>query len=230
MTDENANQPDDAALADDAEHALDAKSAPDDRADEGPLDETEANPVRPYVDLGGIKILPREGLHLRLEVAEGTQQVVAIGLDFAESSLQVQPFAAPRSSGLWHEIRTTIGEQIQRQGGTTRLADGPFGPELHAVIPVVQQPGQPAASTREARFIGVDGPRWFLRGVITGRAVTDPEAAAAVEDLFRSVVVVRGSSPMPPRDLIPLKMPAAQVGTTPGAAPAGESPAPALGA
>ncbi len=93
----------------------------------------------------------------------------------------------------------------------------------------MQQPGQPAASTRDARFIGVDGPRWFLRGVITGRAVTDPEAAAAVEDLFRSVVVVRGSSPMPPRDLIPLKMPAAQVGTTPGAAPAGESPAPALG-
>lgn len=34
---------------------------------------------------------------------------------------------------------------------------------------------------------------------------------------------------MPPRDLIPLKMPAAQVGTASGAAPAGEPPAPALG-
>ena len=33
-------------------------------------------------------------------------------------------------------------------------------------------------------------------------------AAAKVEDLFRSIVVVRGGSPMPPRDLIPLRMPA----------------------
>ncbi len=45
--------------------------------------------------------------------------------------------------------------------------------------------------------------------MIGGAATTDVEAAARVEDLFRSIVVVRGGSPMPPRDLIPLKMPAA---------------------
>jgi len=65
------------------------------------------------------------------------------------------------------------------------------------------------AGKRIARFVGVDGPRWFLRGVIGGAAASDPEAAEKVEDLFRSIVVVRGGSPMPPRDLIPLKMPAA---------------------
>ena len=52
------------------------KSAPDDRAENGPLDEAEANPVRPYVDLGGVKILPREGLHLRLEIEEESKRVV----------------------------------------------------------------------------------------------------------------------------------------------------------
>jgi hypothetical protein len=46
-----------------------------------------------------------------------------------------------------------------------------------------------------------------LRGVIAGEAMTNPAAQAAVEELFRSVVVVRGSSPMPPRDLIPLTIP-----------------------
>jgi hypothetical protein len=92
------------------------KSAPPDRELDGPLDESEANPVRPYVDLGGVKILPREGLHLRLEVEEETQRVVAVGLDYANSTLQVQPFAAPRSSGLWHEIREQIAEQVNRQG------------------------------------------------------------------------------------------------------------------
>jgi hypothetical protein len=182
-----------------------AKSAPADRATNGPLDEAEANAVRPYVDLGGVKILPREGLHLRLEVEEGSQRVVAVGLDFAGSTLQVQPFAAPRTSGLWHEIRDQIADQIAKQGGTTRLTAGPFGPELLAEIPAAA-PGQPG-STRLARFIGVDGPRWFLRGVIAGDGAVNPVAAAQVEELFRSVVVVRGKTPMPPRDLIPLQMP-----------------------
>src|SRR5690606_30989127 len=72
-----------------------AKSAPADRAVEGPFDESEVNPVRPYIDLGGIKILPRDGLNLRLEVEEQTKRIVAVGLDYADSSLQVQPFAAP---------------------------------------------------------------------------------------------------------------------------------------
>jgi len=53
----------------------------------------------------------------------------------------------------------------------------------------------------------VDRRRWFLRGVISGKAAVDSEAALQVEELFRSVVVVRGSTPMPPRELIPLNVP-----------------------
>ena len=192
-------------MDDDSEARRQAKSAPADRAEAGPLDESEANAVRPYVDLGGVKILPREGLHLRLEVEEGSKRVVAVGLDYAGSTLQAQPFAAPRSTGLWHEIRQQITEQIAKQGGTTKLTTGVFGPELLAEIPAVAA-GQPD-SKRLARFIGVDGPRWFLRGVIAGEGATNPEAGAKVEELFRSIVVVRGSTPMPPRDLIPLQMP-----------------------
>lgn len=198
----------------------DAKSAPEDRATTGPLDDSEANAVRPYVDLGGVKVVPRADLQLRLEVEEGSKRVVAVGLDYAGSTLQVQPFAAPRSSGLWNEIRGQIVEQIHKQGGETRIADGPFGPEVLAQIPVAV-PGEPAGK-RLARFIGVDGPRWFLRGVIAGEGAVNPEAAAKIEDLFRSIVVVRGTTPMPPRDLIPLHMPAA---AAPGA-PTVEPPAP----
>ncbi|WIB61801.1 DUF3710 domain-containing protein [Curtobacterium sp. MCLR17_007] len=202
-------------IADQADAGLDevvavaptGKSAPADREEVGPLDETEANPVRPYVDLGGVKILPREGLHLRLEVEEGSQRVVAVGLDYDESTLQVQPFAAPRSTGLWHEIRAQIAEQIERQGGSVTEVDGPFGPELRASVPVMVDGDGGVAGERPARFIGVDGPRWFLRGVIAGKAAEQPDDADEIEELFRSVVVVRGGTPMPPRDLIPLHMP-----------------------
>lgn len=186
---------------------LPEKSAPEDRATAGPLDESEANPVRPYIDLGGVKILPRPDLHLRLEVEEATKRVVAVGLDYAGSTLQVQPFAAPRSNGLWHDIRGQIIDQIHKQGGTTRVVDGTFGPEVHAEVPATANGQQ---GSRLARFIGVDGPRWFLRGVIAGEATVNPEASAQVEDLFRSIVVIRGNTPMPPRDLIPLHMPAGQ--------------------
>lgn len=181
------------------------KSAPADRETNGPLDDSEANAVRPYVDLGGVKVVPRADLQLRLEVEEGTNRVVAVGMDYAGSTLQVQPFAAPRTSGLWGEIRDQISDQIHKQGGTTRIVTGPFGPEVLAQIPATVA-GETGA--RLVRFVGVDGPRWFLRGVISGEATTNTEAAALVEDLFRSVVVVRGNTPMPPRDLIPLHMPA----------------------
>ena len=183
------------------------KAAPADRAEHGPFDESEANPVRPYIDLGGLKVLPREGLNLRLEVEEKTKRIVAIGLDFADSTLQVQPFAAPRSSGLWNETRDQIRDQVRQQGGRVEEREGPLGPELLAEVPTAEAEG--AKSMRLARFVGVDGPRWFLRGVIGGAAAADPAAAERVEDLFRSLVVVRGGNPMPPRDLIPLKMPQA---------------------
>ncbi len=190
-----------------------SKAAPEDRAANGPFDESEANPVRPYIDLGGIKVLPREGLNLRLEVEEQTKRIVAVGLDYADSTLQVQPFAAPRSTGLWDETREQIRQQVRQQGGRVEEREGPLGPELLAEVPVVAAGDGAPAGMRLARFVGVDGPRWFLRGVIGGAATSDADAAERVEDLFRSLVVVRGGTPMPPRDLIPLKMPA-----TPGSA------------
>lgn len=202
MSDEN-----EAAEAEEVAYDPTAKSAPVDRAQNGPFDESEANPVRPYIDLGGLKVLPREGLNLRLEVEDKSKRIVAIGLDYAGSTLQVQPFAAPRSTGLWGETREQIREQVRQQGGRVEERGGPFGPELLAEVPTANASG--STSMRLARFVGVDGPRWFLRGVIGGEAASDPAAAEQVEDLFRSLVVVRGGNPMPPRDLIPLKMPQA---------------------
>ncbi len=189
------------------------KSAPVDRASGGPFDDSEVNPVRPYIDLGAIKVLPREGLNLRLEVEEQTKRIVAVGLDYADSTLQVQAFAAPRTTGLWQETREQIRQQVRQQGGRVEEREGPLGPELLAEVPVTVAGDATSGSKRLARFIGVDGPRWFLRGVVGGAATSNVEAAAQIEDLFRSLVIVRGGAPMPPRDLIPLKMPA-----TPGAA------------
>jgi hypothetical protein len=185
------------------------KSFPADREVAGPFDESEVSGVRPYVDLGAIKFIPREGLNLRLEVEEGSGRVVAVALDYSGSTLQVQPFAATRSAGLWHEIRSQISEQILQQGGTVTEFTGILGPELLCKIPAMIDGQQ---SYQDARFIGVDGPRWFLRGVIAGPAVTDADQAAYLIELFRDLVVVRGQAPMPPGELLTLRVPAQVAG------------------
>lgn len=187
-----------------------AKSAPEDRATAGPFDISEVPSIRPYVDLGGIKIAPREGLQMRLEVDERAKRVVAVSLEYLGSLLQVQAFAAPKSRGLWHQIRSEVNAQLVQQGAKTKEEDGPLGLEL---LSASQAPAEQGGGARIVRFIGVDGPRWILRGVIMGNAALDTEARAKVIDLFREIVVVRGDLPMPPGDLLPMQMPA---GVRPG--------------
>lgn len=180
------------------------KSAPADRGTAGPLDDSEAGAVKPSVDLGSIRVEPKRGMQLRLEVEKTSQRVIAVTLEFEGSTLQIQAFAAPRSSGLWHGIRAQIVAQISQQGGSAQEQEGPFGPEVLANIPV--QAGGSFGS-RAVRFLGVDGPRWFLRAVVGGRAVLDEHDAEIVHAMLRSVVVVRGETPMPPRELLPLRVP-----------------------
>ena len=175
------------------------------RGSSGPFDLSEIESQDGYVDLGALLIAPQEGLQLRLEVEEATQRVVAVTMDLDGSSLQLQAFAAPRSEGLWDDIREQIGQSVGSQGGQVEEVQGNFGTELLAKLPASGLDG--SQGYRVARFIGVDGPRWFLRGVLGGEAAVDRDAAAALEGLFRQIVVVRGENPMPPRDLLPLRLP-----------------------
>lgn len=182
-----------------------SKSAPADRATAGPYDVSEVPAMRPYVDLGGIKVAPREGLQLRLEVDERANRVAAVSLDYEESLLQVQAFSAPKSSGLWGEVRSELVKQMTAQGAEASEEIGVLGPEVLINTPL---PADQGGGTRLVRFIAVDGPRWMLRGVIMGKAADDAVARERVMDLFRELVVVRGDQPMPPSELIPLRVPA----------------------
>lgn len=173
--------------------------------DNGPFDVSEHDTVAGYIDLGALRIGAAEGLQLRLEVEEKTKRVIAVTLDLNGSNLQLQAFAAPRTDGLWDEIRSQIGVSVGSQGGTVQDRVGTFGTELVAKLPAKTADGQPGF--RVARFLGVDGPRWFLRGVIGGPAAINKEAAAPIEELFRKVVVVRGDHPLPPRELLQLRLP-----------------------
>ena len=171
------------------------------RSSEGPFDVSEVSPVQPFIDLGSIKVTPRVGLQLRLDVDDSTKKIVAATLDCEGSTLQVQAFAASRSEGLWDEIRAQVVDQVTKQGGSVEEVPGPFGLEVRAVLPTADR------SRKPVRFIGVDGPKWFLRGVISGKGAEKPSEALAIEQVYRSIVVNRGTEALPPRDLLSLHVP-----------------------
>ena len=170
----------------------------------GPWDVAEVGqPAEGRVDLGGLLVPIIEGMELRVEVAD--EQIVAATVIAGQSALQLQPFAAPRNEGIWVEVRQEIASGVTQGGGLADPADGPLGPELRAHVPLELPDG--TQGTQLVRFVGCDGPRWFLRGVLSGEAAVKPETAAALEEVFRGVVVVRGSDPMAPREPIPLRLP-----------------------
>ena len=188
---------------------LDVDEEADDDAGEsapagtGPWDADEDVPDVERIDLGGIRVPMTEDAEVQVNVVD--DQLVAATVLRDDSAMQVQAFAAPKSSGLWKDVRKEIIAELTEAGGSAEEADGPFGPEVHAQVPVQAQDG--TAGTQPARFLGVDGPRWFLRGVISGKAATDDSVAESLESVFADIVVVRGDSPMPPRDLLELRLP-----------------------
>lgn len=178
----------------------DDADAEDEDAASGPWDGAGDFPHRERVDFGSLLVPLRDGLDVQLNMSE--DQGVWVAVVHGESSLQLQAFAAPKTSSLWDEVRPEIAEEVAKSGGHSEEAPGPFGTELRARIGGAQ-PGR----HQPVRFMGVDGPRWFLRGVISGPAARHPELARPFEELFADVVVVRGDHPAPPRDLLEIRLP-----------------------
>jgi hypothetical protein len=177
--------------------------APEPRADGGPWDAGEPFPQLERVDLGSLQVPFSQDYEIQLVMAE--QHGAWVTARRGESELQMQAFASSRSDTLWDDVRAEIIAEVQAAGGGGIESDGPFGIALTAQVPA--EPGQPASGMRTVRFVGVDGPRWFLRGLFSGPAATGDVDADVLEDVFRNVVVSRGDHPVPPRDLLELRLP-----------------------
>ncbi|MCW2910865.1 MAG: hypothetical protein JWL68_5654 [Actinomycetia bacterium] len=167
----------------------------------GPWDVADDVPALNRVDFGSLQVPVVDGFEIQLNIADDQGPLIAVVR--GDSSLQVQAFAAPKSDGLWEDVRQEIATAVTEAGGRAEEAEGPFGPELHVRVPGEQ----PQAGLQPIRFLGMDGPRWFLRGVMTGPAAEQPAAAAPFEEIFAGLVVVRGDHPVPPRDLLEITLP-----------------------
>jgi len=236
---DSKNGPDDdvVAVEDEADRTASGDSAATADADvdaphrdRRPLDDEEAggDGSMPRLDLGCLRVPVLPGTEVRVEMNEA-QQPIAATIVHGTSSLQVLAFAAPRHNGIWDEVRTEIAESVHADGGQADETETDFGTELHTRVRAELTPGQ--VTEQQLRFVGFDGPRWFMRGVFSGPAATHPAQAQVLETVLTSIVVVRGTDPMAPRDPLQLRLPR-EVAAARDAAEAedgdGDKPAPVL--
>ncbi|WP_375490902.1 DUF3710 domain-containing protein [uncultured Jatrophihabitans sp.] len=170
---------------------------------EGPFDERDApDDDVERVDLGALRVPVYEGFDVRVDVDEN-RQVVSATLATEDGTMQLGVFAAPRNEGIWDEVRAEIAQSLNEQRRSSASEqDGAFGTELHGAIPA-----EGGRETIPVRFVGVDGPRWFLRAMFAGAVARDAAHAQLLERALRGVIVVRGADPLPARDPVPLKLP-----------------------
>ncbi|WP_286690529.1 MULTISPECIES: DUF3710 domain-containing protein [unclassified Aeromicrobium] len=170
-----------------------------------PRDSTEASADEAgYVDLGPLRIRGRVGFQLQVPQDDGGG-AGSVVLVTEEAGLELRAFAAPRSGGLWDEVRQELVAEVQRLEGQVEELDGPFGPELRVQIPVTLPDGQDGF--QPSRIVAVEGPRWMLRATFLGSAALEPDEDGLLEQAFREVVVVRGDDPRPVREPLLIELP-----------------------
>ncbi|WP_410588932.1 DUF3710 domain-containing protein [Amycolatopsis sp. lyj-23] len=152
----------------------------------------------PRIDLGSVKVPVPDGSQVQVEMDPEAGGVRAVHVVTEQGQITVSAYAAPRSGGLWREVSSELADQLRGDGAKVTIGRGVWGLEISAIIGDVA-----------LRFVGVDRPRWMLRGVIAG---PQSEAAAAVEvlrEIVRRTIVDRGDAPMPVRTPLTITLPEA---------------------
>jgi hypothetical protein len=179
----------------------------DRQANSGPWDSADLHAPRDLVDFGSIAFVPNPNVTVRADIEEGTQRVVAISFDYLDSVLQVQAFASSKGSSMWDQVISDIVESLKSQSIQTEKIIGPFGSGLQVDLP------NAAGEAQKVLMFGFDGGRWLLRGTISGSAVNDVEQRTELYSIFSGLVVNRGETPLPPREILPLILPIGSITT-----------------
>ena len=164
----------------------------------GPWDSTdpEAPDTDEYLDIGALMLPFLKGSELRLKANSQTGDVLGATITYGSSSLELEPFAAPKSLGLWDEVRA----DLLKANPSCKEVDGVFGKELTLPVKV-------KGKNLLTRVVGIDGPRWMLRGIFSGPAAKGGKEKDVLDGYLADLVVVRGDEPLAPRDLVPMHAP-----------------------
>ena len=179
----------------------DESAAEQDEAEQsgkGPWDsmDPQAPDTDEYLDIGALMLPFLQGSELRLKANSQTGDVLGATITYGSSSLELEPFAAPKSLGLWDEVRA----DLLKANSACKEVDGVFGKELTLPVKV-------KGRNLLTRVVGIDGPRWMLRGIFSGPAAKGGKEKDVLDGYLADLVVSRGDEPLAPRDLVPMHAP-----------------------
>ena len=168
--------------------------------DRGPYDARHASDGVPRLDLGSLQIPAIEGVEVRVQASpEGViEHVVLVS---GGSGVELGAFAAPRSEGIWPEVRDEMLKNMATERLSVQEVDDQYGAALLARLP------DPEGKLVDVRYVGVDGPRWFVRATFQGPAAVDPAVGRVLWECLEGLVVVRDDEPRPVREPLPLRLP-----------------------
>lgn len=197
--------------SDEADAWRDFDLSKDWRAD-GPFDIDEVDLVDDEanrLDLGSLIITPIPGSELRLQMSEPKKEIVSALMISGQSAMEISVFAAPRTPGMWADVRAELIEQTTSTGGVAECAEGPFGTELRRRMRVQLPDGK--TGIQPSRMWVAEGPRWFLRGILFGPTAVseewDDDLVGPFFDAFSDLIVRRGEDPRPSGEVLALHVP-----------------------
>jgi hypothetical protein len=166
----------------------------------GPYDEADApDDGFARLDLGSVRIPVPDGAQLQVEMNKDDARLVdAVHVMTPVGRITLAGYAAPRDGDLWQEVCGDLASSLREDGAAVHSEAGDWGQELVASIGDVQ-----------LRFIGYDGERWMLRGVVAGPPELARQGSEALRSIMRGTVVVRGTQPMPVGTPLPIDLPEA---------------------
>src|SRR4051812_11184158 len=119
--DEAYDEVDEVDRVDDAESDAAAPTAPTPGQPDGPWDSADApDDATPRIDLGALHVPAPEGVELRVDVQDNV--VVNATLVHGPNAIQIQAFAAPKTAGIWLDVRDEIALSIKESGGSAEPA------------------------------------------------------------------------------------------------------------
>ncbi len=166
----------------------------------GPYDVRHAPEGVTRLDLGSLQIPAVEGVEVRVQ-ANPDGVIEHVVLVSGAGAVEFGVFAAPRSEGIWDEVRAEMVKEMAAANLTAEEVEGLYGKELVAKLP------DPQGQLVDVRYVGVDGPRWFVRATFQGPVAVDPARAPALGECLEGLVVVRDDEPRPVREPLPLRLP-----------------------
>lgn len=199
-----ADEAQDAAADEDVAAEADADDADDIDLTQGPWDYDDEG-IDPddddrYISFGSMFLPLVEGLTIRAKRSQDPQSpspLESITVQLGDGAIEIVPFAAPKTLGLWDDM----SDELLDANKSAKVQEGRFGDEV--MLPVAVK-----GKTMMTRIVGVDGPRWLLRGIFTGDAADgESDNKKALEDYFAQIIVRRGDAPLAPRDIIPILPP-----------------------